>query len=133
MKRSIFINGLALAIAVAATPALAQKTERIAFAKGNDNASVRGAIPGNAYKDYLLTARAGQTLSVSLTGRASVYFNVLPPKSDGSAIYNSSTDGNDATGIRLPASGTYSIRVYAMGAAGRSAKPLNYQISVTVM
>lgn len=123
---------LALAGGVIAAPVLAQTVSRIAFAKGNDNASVKGTIKGKAYRDYKLAVGNGQKLGVSLTGSSSVNFNILPPGSKGEAVYNSSVEGNDATGIRT-VKGDYTIRVYLMGAAETSGKAYPYQLSVSVM
>lgn len=130
------MNRLSFAIAAgafalcAAAPASAQSSQRIAFARGNDNAAVSGAISGRQYRDYIVNARAGQRLGASLITRNPVcYFNILPPASDGTAIYNSSVDGNDATNIVLPRSGDYRIRVYLMG----NRKPAKYTLSVSVM
>lgn len=122
----------ALAGGVVAAPAVAQTVSQIVFAKGNDNASVKGTIKGKAYCDYKLRVGNGQNLGVSLTGSSSVNFNILPPGSTGEAVYNSSVEGNDATGIRTVA-GDYTIRVYLMGAAETSGKSYSYQLSVSVV
>ena len=123
---------LALAGGVIAAPVVAQAVSRISFAKGNDNASVKGTIKGKAYRDYKLGVGNGQTMAVSLTGSNSVNFNILPPGSKGEAVYNSSMNGPDATGIKT-VKGDYTIRVYLMGAAETSGKSYPYQLSVTVM
>lgn len=123
---------LALAGGVVAAPLVAQSVSRITFAKGNDNASVKGTIKGKAYRDYKLGVGNGQTMAVSLTGSNSVNFNILPPGSKGEAVYNSSMDGPNATGIKT-VKGDYTIRVYLMGAAETSGKAYPYQLSVTVM
>ncbi|MCZ8135294.1 MAG: hypothetical protein O9266_03240 [Porphyrobacter sp.] len=123
---------LALAGGVIATPLVAQSVSRITFAKGNDNASVKGTIKGRAYRDYKLGVGNGQTLGVSMTGSNSVNFNILPPGSTGEAVYNSSVEGRDATGIKT-VKGDYTIRVYLMGAAETSGKAYPYQLSVSVV
>lgn len=133
MSATVALMAAAICAApLAASPALAQASQVIAFAKGNDNASVKGVIVGDAYKDYLLTARAGQKMGVSLITKVA-YFNILPPGSTGEAIYNSSIEGNDATNVVLPKTGQYRIRVYTMGAVSRTKRPVPFQISVTVM
>lgn len=123
---------LALAGGVVAAPVLAQTVSRIAFAKGNDNASVKGTIKGRAYRDYKLGVGNGQTLGVSMTGRNSFNFNILLPGSKGEAVYNSSVEGRDAAGIKT-VKGDYTIRVYLMGAAETSGKAYPYQLSVSVV
>jgi hypothetical protein len=122
----------AMVIAPMAAPALAQAVSRITFAKGNDNASVKGTIKGKAYRDYKLGVGNGQTLAVSLSGGSSVNFNILPPGSTGEAIFNSSSEGTDATGIKT-VKGDYTIRVYLMGGAQTSGKAYPYTLSVAVV
>lgn len=130
------MNKLSLAIATgalalcASAPAFAQSSQRIAFARGNDNAAVNGTISGRQYRDYIVNARAGQKIGASLSSKnLGCYFNILPPGGDGTALYNSSVDGNDATNIKLPRSGDYRIRVYLMGGK----RPAAYTLSVSVM
>jgi hypothetical protein len=132
-------NRLILALAAAAmitapmaAPALAQTVSQITFAKGNDNTSVKGTIKGKGYRDYKLRVGAGQTLAVSKSGSTSVNFNILPPGSTGEAIFNSSSEGNDATGIKT-VKGEYTIRVYLMGGARTSGKAYPYMLSVAVV
>jgi hypothetical protein len=109
------------------------KTTRVQFEAGNDNAAVKGKITGNGYHDYLLGAREGQTMAVSLITKGTCYFNILPPGSNGTAIYNGSIDGPDATNITLPKDGDYTIRVYLMGNDKDSGQTVDYQLSMTIM
>jgi hypothetical protein len=131
-KLFLGLAAAAMITAPMAAPALAQVVSQITFAKGNDNASVKGTIKGKAYRDYKLRVGAGQTLAVSKSGSNSVNFNILPPGSTGEAIFNSSSEGNDATGIKT-VKGDYTIRVYLMGAAETSGKAYPYQLSVAVV
>lgn len=116
------------------TQLLAQVSSRVKFAPGNDNTSLNGKITGKEYRDYVLNARAGQTMSVSLIPErgGNAYFNILPPGSKDVAIYNSSTKGNDAT-IKLPKNGDYTIRVYLMGDHRDSNHTVPFMVSVTIM
>ncbi len=128
---------LILALAGAAGAAHAQSQARVAFEKGNDNAAVYGTITGEDYIDYVLGARAGQTMAVSLipgesNGDANVHFNILPPGSAGEAIYIGSIDGLDATGIVLPEDGDYVIRVYQMGNDADTGKTTAFTVSVGI-
>ncbi len=130
--RRMLVVGAALILSGLVHPASAQSRERVKFAKGNDNAAVNGKVTGQGYHDYLLGAKAGQTMGVSLITDGSAYFNILPPGSNDVAIYNSSIDGNDATGIKLPASGDYTIRVYLMGADADGGATVPYMLSMTI-
>lgn len=68
---------LAIASAAMTTPTLAQTTvrnERVQFPRGATSTSVRGTIRGYQVVDYVVGARAGQALAVSLrTDNASTY------------------------------------------------------------
>jgi len=121
----LFIAGLAI-------PAMSQSRETVHFASGNDNAAVDASIKGHEYRDYILGARGGQTMSVSLITKGTAYFNILPPGSNDVAIYNSSINGNDAT-IKLPKDGNYTIRVYLMGNDKDAGKTVKYTLSMTIM
>jgi hypothetical protein len=138
MPRLTLVLAALLALSPVAQPVLAQDQSRVQFEAGNDNAAINGTIVGDAYIDYLLGAKQGQTMSVSLipgqsNGNGTVYFNILPPGSTGEAIYNGSIDGLDATGIVLPASGDYVIRVYQMGNDADTGKTTAFTISVGIM
>lgn len=121
----------AFALIELANAAFGQSSERIRFAAGNDNASAQSVIRGDEYRDYVLDAREGQRMSVSLSTDGSAYFNILPPGSDGVAIYNSSIDGNDSS-LVLPATGAYRVRVYLMGADNSEGRSVRYTLSVGI-
>jgi hypothetical protein len=125
---------VALAVTTATMPAIAQapiRTERIQFARGATSAIVRGAIRGYETVDYVVGARAGQSMSVSLqTSSRSAYFNVLPPRS-GEAIFNGSVTGAHFGG-RLKDSGDYRVRVYLMRSAARRGERATFSLTVGV-
>jgi hypothetical protein len=112
---------LALVLLLATTivrPAHADGREVVRFARGASSATVEATITGHETRDYVLGARAGQTLKVTLWTKGTLYFNVLAPASTGQAIFNGATaaDWYSWSGT-LPATGDYVVRVYAMGAA----------------
>jgi hypothetical protein len=129
---AVLISAL-LACAVMPAATHAQQKSTIRFSAGNDNAAVSGTIKGNAYRDYMIGAKANQRMSVSLITKGSAFFNILPPGSKDVAIYNSSVNGNDAIGVRLPSSGKYTIRVYLMGNAKDAGKTVGYMVSTSIM
>lgn len=107
------------------------RQERVHFAAGASSATVTGSIKGDAGVDYLLSAAAGQTMTVTLkTSNSSSYFNVLPPGSQ-TAIFIGSTSGNEWTGT-LPSTGDYTVRVYLMRNAARRGEKAKYSISFAV-
>ena len=127
---------IATALAAAASTATAQTVSDVKFAPGNFGTMVSGTIIGDEYIDYRLGAKAGQEMFVELTvtdsnGNGIVYFNVLPPGSDGEAIYIGSVNGNTTT-VDLPEDGTYSIRVYQMGNDRDTGKTSGFNIDLSI-
>ena len=115
----------------------AQQVSPVQFPHGQDHATVNGAVRGDEYHDYVLRARAGQTLSAHLTvegsnGDGTVYFNVLPPGSEGEAIFNGSTSPDGRGRVELPESGDYRLRVYLMGNDRDADKTVGYHVNISI-
>jgi len=118
----------AIASYAAAGPGIRQ--ERVQFAKGASSAVIAGTIEGDADVDYMVRARAGQTLSVTLEeSNPQNYFNVLPPDTEVAMFVGS--DGADFTRV-LPADGDYTIRVYLMRPAARRNESSDYTLGIAV-
>jgi len=114
------------------TALTAKAAKQISFGKGKTSASVSGKVTGSADMDYTLRAGAGQTLIVDMkASKGAAFFNVLPPGSTGEAIFVGSSDGNHFKGA-LPSDGDYTIRVYLMGGAKDSNKPVTYTLKVAI-
>lgn len=128
------ISVASIVITTAAIPAIAQapvRTERVQFARGATSATIRGSIRGYDTVDYIVGARAGQSMSVSLqTSNTSAYFNILPPRSE-EAIFNGSVTGANFAG-RLKDSGDYRVRVYLMRSAARRGERATFSLTVGV-
>ena len=121
------------ALIMAAGAAFAQgiRQEKVSFKAGTSSATIKGSLKGDETVDYLLNARAGQTMRVSLKGsNAANYFNVLPPGSE-AAIAIGEALGNEWTGT-LPADGDYRIRVFLMRSAARRNEVSEYTLSVGI-
>jgi hypothetical protein len=98
------------------SPAQTMRTEAVTVSA--TGTVIEGEIRGDDTVDYLVAGEAGQALSVDLAAsNASLYFNILPERSE-EALFIGSTSGNVAD-IRLPATGTYVVRVYLMRNAAR--------------
>ncbi|WP_137112644.1 SH3 domain-containing protein [Rhodobacter sp. SY28-1] len=124
------LAGSTVAIGLA-TASLAQspRTETVAAAAAASGTVFRGTIWGDETIDYLVTAEAGQRLSVDVsTTNDSLYFNVLPRGSD-EAIFIGSTSGNVAD-IPIPAAGVYIVRVYLMRNAARRDEGADYALGI---
>src|SRR6266480_5664905 len=72
---------LAVLVVIAGTGVFAQKgtsiVTRISFARGRTTAIERGSVRRGMSHDYLLKARAGQTMTVHLVARGGVSFDIL--------------------------------------------------------
>lgn len=123
-------------LTLAAIPSAAQMTAAVKFQPGNFGTMVNGTVTGNEYFDYVLGAKGGQELFAELrvsgtNGSGIVYFNILPPGSDGAAIYIGSVEGNSAR-IDLPEDGDYTIRVYLMGNDRDTGKTVGYNLDLSI-
>ena len=102
------------------------------FKKGASQATIKGHLKGRETIDYVLRARAGQTMTVNLkTSHTGAYFNVLPPGSDNEAIFIGQLAGSNFEG-KLPKDGDYKIRVYLVRAAARRNESANYTLTVKI-
>ncbi|MBK1619574.1 hypothetical protein CKO42_14225 [Lamprobacter modestohalophilus] len=108
------------------------RTERVQFHKGASSATVEGQIKGRESVDYLLGAREGQSMNVSMaTDNRSSYFNIIAPGKANEAIFVGSIAGNQFEGT-LPASGDYKIRVYLMRNAARRDETAKYRLEMII-
>lgn len=108
------------------------RTERVHFRKGENGAVIEAAIKGYETVDYVLGARAGQYMNVSLaTKHGATYFNILAPGKGEEAMFNGSINGNQYEGA-LPASGDYKVRVYMMRSAARRNESAHYRLEMVV-
>ena len=127
------LAGTALALAVPiATQAIAQIiTTNLVFARGQSSATVNGTIRGDQIRDYVVRASAGQVMTVRMSGSPIVYFNVMPPGSNGEGIHTGSDAGNNFSGT-LSVSGAYIVRVYQMRATARRGQAGSFRLTVSV-
>ncbi|MGZ8351236.1 MAG: hypothetical protein ACXWU2_14500 [Allosphingosinicella sp.] len=130
MMRLVLIPAVAAAL-IAVSGQAAPRQERVAFARGASSAELRGVVRGYDYVDYLIGARAGQRMSVTLrreSGQA--YFLVRAPGS-GENLFDGSIDG-DSFVVTLPVSGDYRVRVLMMRAFARRDERSGYRLSVAI-
>ena len=137
MKKNNLVIGLVTAAWVALLVLNLQATEEIRqvpvhFKKGASQASIKGHIKGRETIDYVLRAKAGQTMTVNLKmSHTGAYFNVLPPGSDNEAIFVGQVAGPKFEG-KLPKDGDYKIRVYLVRAAARRNESAKYTLTVKI-
>ena len=127
-----FLTSLALLGIAAPTVAQSpQRSERVEFSRGTSSATVRGMIRGYQSVDYIVNARAGQPMTVSLrSSNGSAYFNVLAPKGE-TAMFTGSVAGNRFQG-RLSATGDYRVRIYLMRNAARRGERADFSLSIAI-
>jgi hypothetical protein len=133
-----FISRVVLAMLLVSsatlTTALAEgiHSERVHFAKGANSAHVEGRIQGDMTIDYLLGAKQGQSMNVSMSSdNGANYFNIIAPGKGDEAMFVGSTSGNQFEGT-LPASGDYKVRVYLMRSAARRDEIANYRLEMSI-
>ena len=108
------------------------RTERVHFKKGAKSAVVEASIKGYETVDYVLGAREGQYMNVSLaTKHGATYFNILAPGQNEVAMFNGSVSQNQFEGT-LPSSGDYKIRVYMMRSAARRNEVAHYRLEMII-
>lgn len=126
--------GMALLMAGCAVALAADdvRSERISFAAGESGATVSGTIAGYETVDYLVDARAGQSMTVTFeTENTANYFNVIPPDEDTVAVFNGSIEGNEFAGM-LDLDGDWKLRVYQMRSAARRNEVAQFRLNVAV-
>lgn len=128
---------LAALLLVHAMPAAAQQSADVRFEAGTSGATLNGTIEGNQYVDYKLGANRGQLLIASIevdgtNGDGTIYFNILPPGSNGETIWTGSMEGEPIAEVTLPRDGTYTIRTYLMGNDKDAGKTVGYKLRVNI-
>lgn len=127
-KSAVFISSFAILILLTSAVVSAQKgtsvVRRIKFAPGRTTAVLRGSVHRGLSHDYLLKARAGQTMTVRLVASGQVSFDLLSPgRTDLLAEYSKDWSGE------LPQSGDYRINVLPDTTTERN---ISYTLEVTV-
>ncbi len=115
-------------------PAAARDTrqEEVRFNNGEHSTTIKDKIEGYQSVDYLLLAKAGQSLVVTFKpNNLAAYFNILPPGSNDVAMFVGSTSGSHFEKV-LPADGIYRIRVYLMRSAARRNETGHYTLSISL-
>lgn len=119
-----------LAVAVPVLASAAARTERVAFPKDRPSATIKGTIKAEATVDYVVAAKAGQTMTIALTtSNAANHFNVTAPGTR-TAMFDGSILGNEFS-AKLPLSGDYSVQIYLSPDAVRRKASANYTLTIS--
>lgn len=127
MKKLILVLTLFLAFG-AVQNVSAQSEKRIRFAKGRTSATVSGVTGANGTY-YILGARAGQKVTVTLTPRTGVGIKIEKNGPNGYEVLLDETRGGSYT-IYLDAGGDFSI---FLGSTDGRSKAFTMTVSITRM
>jgi len=99
---------------LAAAPQRRFSQQRIRFARGTHSETVRGKVSRDAAMLYIVGAKAGQSMTVTLDGDAKTRFDLSGHKdTSGQAISSGETEWSGT----LPDDGDYKIFVFTEGNA----------------
>jgi hypothetical protein len=130
MTRTLF-TALAAVGLLMAWSAGAQQETVVAFAKDASSATLKGSIKGDQDHSYIVDARAGQTMTVTLAStKGSAEMNVWAPGND-TALSLGAEDPYNVT-VVLPTTGRYKVQVYQMRASARRGETANYTLTIGV-
>jgi len=133
MNNAIKIALLATMLAVTAQAADKVTVVPVQFAKGAHSATVKGSFKGYDSINYTLVAKAGQTMTVNISGSSNANFNVFAPGAiPGQAEAMGTGYVNEKWQSILPASGKYTIQVYQMRASARRGEAVPHTLSVSI-
>lgn len=129
-KRTLTVAALAALLGLLlALPCLAGDQPAIRFAPGASSASMKGEIQGGDRDVYPVTAKAGQTMKVTLANKSkALVFRVLLPGGGDEDCVKGAGPEDDATAWegKLPKDGTYQIMVGGRG------KDTRYTLTVEI-
>lgn len=111
------------------------RTERVQFAQGASSTTIKGQVTGYNSVQYLVGAKAGQTMTVTLkSDSGGNEFHVYAPSvkpGEGTAMDVGSGDPQSFEGT-LPADGDYTIQVYLVRAMARREETANYTVTISI-
>jgi hypothetical protein len=132
-QRTLHAAALTFAVAfiAAANPASAQTApSHVKFAKNADHATLKGTLKGPAKRsaDYVVDAKAGQTLTVALQAKnkGTTFFNVFAPGAP-----DRETEGKSSAELKVPADGAYTVRVFLTSSASSQGASSSYELTLT--
>jgi hypothetical protein len=133
---ALLLAALITTPALFSTPALSEiRQERVQFQPGKTSKTIQGRIKGEQIVDYLVNAKAGQSMTVSMTtNNGGNSFNIFAPgkvPGNDAALFIGEMNNNRYKGT-LPASGDYLIRVALVRSAARRNEVANYKLQITI-
>jgi len=133
---SLLLSSLVIIPLLSSIPAYsAIRKERVQFSSGKTNKTIQSSLKGDEFVDYLVNAKAGQTMKIELiTSNAGNSFNVFAPATvpgkDGAIFIGELNDNHFKE--TLSASGDYLIRVGLVRSAARKKEIANYKLKIEI-
>lgn len=129
---AFFLSALFILLVSAGTTTAQGKKVNVNFKAGTSGATYSNTVSGNGSVDYIIKAKGGQQMSVTLTSpNSSLYFAATKAGSV-EAIADAARDATTWSGT-LPDDGTYVVRVYLFRNAARTTKrPVSFKIRFDV-
>jgi hypothetical protein len=131
---ALSLLALLASLLAGAMPAAASdiRAERVHFARGASSATIEGRIHGDQGIDYVLGAREGQQMRVSMASRhAGASFNIIAPGETDVAMFIGEQQDNRFEGV-LPKSGDYRVRVFLVRAAARRGETADFRLEIAI-
>lgn len=105
----------------------------VQFSKGAQSSAVKGTFKGYESINYSLVAKAGQTMTLNISGSSNANFNIFAPDTvPGQAEAIGKGYVGEKWQQTLPASGKYTIQVYQMRASARRSEIVPHTLSVSI-
>lgn len=101
--------------------------ERVSFAPGSSAATVGGKVQGTQARDYVLSAKAGQTLTTSVIG-TSQFLQVRVFAPNGTNLY---TGSRNWSGV-LPSAGDYRVQVRLVPEEQKPSASGEYSLTIAI-
>jgi hypothetical protein len=126
LSLALLLGTLAGAMPAQAAPVAQGGVQRIRFAPGATSALVDGSVGGGQVARYVLTALAGQTMTIQpYSAGAPVFVTIFDTSR---VIMGSAASGEQWTG-RLPSTGDYTMAVYPSPYTGATGFQLRVEIT----
>ncbi len=131
-KELSILTGILVAVGMVSVVISAQTQVYVRFKPGTTMGHYNGTIRGERYLDYVLSAKAGQTLRIRLQQKsgAPAFFNVQR-SGEPEAIAADAKETQSWKGV-LPNDGPYVVRVYMARADRLSRKSSTFQIGFSI-
>lgn len=127
MKPKLLISVLLSIVFMASAAAAQSKPTVVRFAKGATSKSFNGTVKGYVYRDYVFSARPGQSLNVRVTSKhTALEFIIRNPA--GENLNSGGTTWND----EITSDGRYLVRVLLPRSAARRGESAAYKLTIEI-